>query len=317
MKFKIILKPLFFSLFMLLLWSCSTDDDADSGNDGSEYQTSVYLTDAPVDNANVSAVFVTVADVKINGKSLEGFQKTTIELSSLTNGSTKLLGNVDLEAGTTSSIVLVLDNANAANGSTPGSYVLTTDGQKKALMASSNEINVGDNAEILASNDNKLILDFDLRKSLVMNNSGEFAFAANSQLSNSIRALNAARTGTVTGTFSNIQDSSAEAVVVFAYEAGAYSDSEMQASSNGAQFANAVSSSLVSKSNGNFALHFLEEGDYELHFIAFSDSNNDGKLEVKGEMEVSTASQLELSNVSVEANSTTNLELTVAGLLGL
>ena len=301
---------------LVLLWSCSKDED-DPGSSGEGYQTQVYLTDAPIDNANVEAVFVTVADVKVNGKSLEAFQKATVELSSLTNGNTKLLGNVDLEAGTTSSIVLVLDNSTAADGSTPGSYVLTAEGEKKALMTASNEINVGDNAEILASDENKLILDFDLRKSLIMNNSGEFSFAGSSQLSNSIRAVNEINAGTVTGTFSNMGESSAEAVVVFAYKAGAYSNSEMQANSSGVQFANAVSSSLVSESNGNFALHFLEKGDYELHFIAFSDDNNDGNLEVEGEIEVSTASELELSNLTVDANSTTTLELTLAGLLGL
>ena len=316
MKLKTIFKPAVLFALLLLLWSCSKDDE-EAGNSSDGYQTEVYLTDAPIDHANVTAVFVTVADVKVNGKSLEGFQKTTVELSSLTNGGTKLLGNVDLKAGTTSSIVFVLDNKTAADGSTPGNYVLTAEGQKKALMASSSEINVGDNAEILASNDNKLILDFDLRKSLVMNNSGEFSFAANSQLSNSIRAVNEANTGTVTGTFTNMQNSSEEAVVVFAYKAGTYSDSEIQANNSGVEFANAVSSSLVNESNGNFSLHFLKEGDYELHFILFSDGNNDGRLEAEGEMEVSTASQLELSNISVDANSTITLELKLDGILNL
>lgn len=316
MKTNLILRPTLFLLALTLLWSCSKDDD-DTANTPGEYQTQVYLTDAPIDNANVQGVFVTVADVKVNGESLKGFQKATVEISSLTNGTTKLLGNVDLEAGTTSSIVLVLDNSTAADGSSPGSFVLTTEGQKKALTTSSNEINVGDNAEILATNENKLILDFDLRKSLIMNSSGEFAFAGSSQLSNSIRAVNAAKTGTVAGTFTNMQNSSADAVVVFAYEAGTYSESEMESTSNGVQFANAVSSSLVNKSNGNFALHFLEEGDYELHFVAFSDDNGDGTLEAEGEMKVSTASELQLSNISVDANSTTTLELTLEGLLGL
>lgn len=300
---------------LLFLWSCSKDDDG-TGNSNQEYQTKIYLTDAPVDQANVKAVFVTVSDVQVNGKSIEGFQKTTVEVSSLTNGNTKLLGNLDLEAGATSSIVLVLDDT-AADGSTPANYVLTADNQKKALASSASQINISDSAEILASNDNKLILDFDLRKSLAMDTNGEFSFAGNSQLSNSIRAVNEAKTGTISGTFSDMSNSSAEAVVVFAYKTGAYSNSEMQSNNNGVQFANAVSSSLVSESNGDFALHFLEEGDYELHFIAFSDDNNDGSLEVEGEMEVSTASELTLSNISVEANSTTTLQLTLDGLLNL
>lgn len=301
---------------LTLFWSCSKDDD-DPGNPETEgYQTQVFLTDAPVDNAGVEAVFVTVTNVQVNGKSLEGFQKATVELSSLTNGTTKLLGNVDLEAGATSSIVVVLDGAADASGTAPGNYVVTAAGEKKAIAMASNEINVSDNAEIMASNDNALILDFDLRKSLVMDANGEFSFVGNAQLSNSIRAVNELKTGTIEGTFSNMETASADAVVAFAYEAGTYSEAEWQENSAGVAFGNAVSSTLVNESNGNFSLHFLEEGDYELHFISFSDSDNNGELEVKGEMEVSTASEIELSEVSVDANSTTSLELSIAGLLG-
>ena len=317
MKKKQIFKPTLLILMFSLLLSCSKDDDEIDNPNAEAYHTEVYLTDAPVDNANVKAVFVTVSEVKVNGKALEGFQKTTIELSSLTNGKTKLLGDLDLEAGTTSSITLVLDGAADAAGSAPGNYVVTAAGEKKAIAMSSNEINVADNAEIMASNENVLVLDFDLRKSLVMNSGGEFSFVGNSQLSNSIRAVNGLETGTIEGTFSNMGDASADAVVAFAYKSGTYSEAEMQQNSAGVAFANAVSSTLVSKSNGEFSLHFLEEGDYELHFISYSDSDGNGALEVKGEMEVATSSEIQLNSVSVDANSTTFLELSLTGLLDL
>ena len=84
-------KPTLYFLFLSLMVSCSKDDD-DAGNPASEtYTTEVYLTDAPIDNAEVKGVFVTIAEVKVNGLALEGFQKTTIDVSSLSNGTTKLL----------------------------------------------------------------------------------------------------------------------------------------------------------------------------------------------------------------------------------
>ena len=317
MNFKKFFKPTLVLLLLTVMMSCSKDENDAGEPDANSFKTQVFLTDAPVDNAGTEAVFVTVADVKVNGKSLDGFQKTTVELSSLNSGSTELLGNVNLEAGTTSSIVLVMDGTTDASGESPGNYVLTSEGEKKAIATASNEINISDNAEIMASNDNELILDFDLRKSLMMSSDGEFSFVGNSQLSNSIRAVNEANTGSITGTFSNIEDAQADAVVVFAYEAGAYSEAEMDENPGGVAFSNAVTSNLVSESNGDFSLHFLEAGDYELHFISFSDSDNDGQLEIKGEMEVSTASEIELSSVSVDANSTTSLELSLVGLLNL
>lgn len=68
------------------------------------YATTFKMTDAPVDNANVGAVFVTVSDIKVEGISLEGFNKTTFDLSTLINGQTKTLGNPQMEAGSNSNV---------------------------------------------------------------------------------------------------------------------------------------------------------------------------------------------------------------------
>ena len=303
-------------MFLSLLVSCSKDDDGDTGTTPDEtYSTQVYLTDAPIDNAEVQGVFVTVAEVKVNGQALEGFQKTTIEVSSLTEGSTELLGNVELEAGTTSDIVLVLDGAADASGEAPGNYVLTTEGEKKALNSSEISISLDDNAEILAAEENELILDFDLRKSITQNAEGEYSFAG--ELSNSIRAVNKAETGTITGNISNYAAAEADALVVYAYKADAYSESEAETNGNGQAFTNAVSSTLVSEGSGDFSLHFIEEGDYELVFAAYEDKDNGGSLELQGQVNMNLAGELDLSGISVESNSTVNLDLAVDGLLDL
>lgn len=311
-KFKFMLFALTFGLFA----SCSTDDDDSSGDpQGETYETQVLLTDAPVDNPDVEAVVITVASVKVNGVAVEGFEKATIAVSDLTDGSTELLGSAALEAGQTSSISLVLDHATDASGNAPGSYVLTSSGEKMALGSGTAEINLNDQAEIFPSDDNALVIDFDLRKTLVADAEGQVRFIGEAAIENNIRAVNALNTGVIDGSLSNMEENAK--VVVLAYEEGSFDESEMEENDQGIRFANAVSSDLVASSNGDFSLHFLEEGTYELHFVSMEDQDGDGSLEVAGELDVETSSAVDLGSIEVAANSTTSLELALAGLLGL
>ncbi|WP_026932612.1 DUF4382 domain-containing protein [Christiangramia echinicola] len=302
-------------LGLILFASCSEDDTLDNGGNGEEMNsTAVYITDSPVDDAEVDAVFITVADVMINGESIEGFNKTTIEISSLTKGRTELLGELDLEAGTASDITLTLSETDASENG-PGNYVMTSGGAKEEITTAT-EINISDEAEIFADAQNELVLDFDLRKSLKQD-AGTYSFVSESQLENNIRAVNKADTGIVTGSVDNTSEANGEVVVAYAYQEGSFDESESSANNEGINFSNAVSSSVVSDSNGEFEIHFLEEGDYELHFASYSDIDDDGKLEFSGMVEASTASSLDLSGFTVDANSEVNLQITFTGLLGL
>lgn len=317
MKKRNLMKANFLLLSLFLVFACSSSDDGLNNENNSEYKTTVLITDAPVDNPEVQAVFITIADVKVNGKSLEGFQKTSLEISSLTNGNTKLLGEVDLESGTTSSINLVLDNTSAASGGGTGNYVLTTSGEKKALASSSLDIFLNDQAEIEAADTNELVLDFDLRKAIVIDQDGNYSFVNATKLAGSIRAVNTSNAGTIKGTVSNIGDASDGKVVAFAYKKGTFSNNETQATQGEAYFSNAVTSSVVSSSNGQFELHFIESGDYEIHFASFSDSDNNGKLSFDGKLSATSATDLNLLNLSVNANSEVSIEVIVSGFLGL
>ncbi|MBK5193683.1 MAG: DUF4382 domain-containing protein, partial [Flavobacteriaceae bacterium] len=80
---------------------------------------------------------------------------------------------------------------------------------------------------------------------------------------------------------------------------------------------NAVSSSSVSKADGDFELHFIEEGEYELHFASFSDTNSNGSMEFEGMLDASSATAIDLQAFSVEANTEITMEVVIAGLLGL
>jgi hypothetical protein len=61
----------------------------------------------------------------------------------------------------------------------------------------------------------------------------------------------------------------------------------------------------------------LEEGDYELHFIAFEDQNNDGKMVAKGELTLSllTSLGLDLNNLTVNANANVSFNVMITGLI--
>lgn len=300
-------------LGLIFFVSCSEDDSLENPGDG-ENSTAVYLTDAPVDQANVEAVFVTVSEVRINGKAIEGFNKTTIQLSSLTKGRTELLGNLNLKSGTTSNISLVLADTDAS-GNGPGNYVVLNGGAKQKLSGAT-EINIKDQVEIVNDARNEIVIDFDLRKT-VKQEGDNFSFVSKTQLENNLRTVNKLNAGAVKGKADNRSEAEGEVVVAYAYKKGTFSNSESNANSEGINFANAVSSSVVSKSNGEFEIHFLEEGDYELHFASYSDNDQDGKLEFTGMVEANAVSSLDLNSFRVASNSEVNIQISFKGLLGL
>lgn len=304
-----------FLVAVVFMSSCSKDDDStDNPDNAMGNSTDVYITDAPVDNADLEAVFITVSEVKVNGKAVNGFEKTTLEISSLTNGSTELLGSLNLDAGSTNDITLVLSGSDAS-GNAPGNYVVL-DGGTKEEIAGDMEINLADAAEIMADMENEVVLDFDLRKSL-KEADGDYSFVSESKLENNVRAVNTMNAGAVKGQVENTSEANADVVVAYAYKKGEFNGSEEDVNSDGIRFSNSASSSIVSDSSGNFEIHFLDAGDYELHFASYSDSDSDGELEFNGMVSANTASSLDLSGFTVEANSEVNLDISFTGLLGL
>lgn len=288
------------------LTSCSNDDGATYGDEKS--QTNFYITDAPTDNTNVKGVIVTVADVKVNGVSVEGFTKTTLDLMQYQNGMTKLLGNLELNTGIYSNIALVLDNQTNASGNAPGSYVLMTNGTVKAIQSSSNEIDINGSFEVVSSAKNDIILDFDVRKAIVESGS-DFKFVSAGELSSSVRVVNEASAGEIKGTATDTQNTS-EKIIVYAYAKGTFNENtETSAQGSGVMFANAVNSSSVNKFTGSYELNFLAEGDYELHFVSYADANNDGKLEFNGVLDAESVTGVNLNDIKI--GSTLNINIAV------
>lgn len=314
MNYRNFLKAGLFIFSMLLIVSCSKDEDDNVQPSAETYSTTVEVTDAPIDNANVQGAFVTIANVMINGKALEGFNTTTVDLLTLQNGNTEALGNVALESGVTSNITVQLATDADDQGEAMANYILLASGEKIELALETTEIVISDAAEVLASTENTIVLDFDLRKMIVADGNG-FKFVSGSELQSSIRAVNRLNAGTIAGTVDDTGNN-AETIVVYAYKKGSYEASQANENASGVRFAGAVNSSVVSDANGSYSLNFLEEGEYELHYAAYNRDENTGALAFQGMLAVEAAAGLDLNilGLSIAAESTKTANVVVTGM---
>jgi hypothetical protein len=285
-------------------------------------QASVKITDAPVDNAEVEGVFVTVTDVKIDGESFAGFEgKQTIDLMAYQNGNTVMLADGELEAKSYSQISLVLDYETDANGNSPGCYVKKSDGSKASLSAngeSNSEIALNHNFMVESQSQTSLVIDFDLRKTVSEIN-GEYEFVAESDMESRIRVANESETGHIKGESENTPASD-ETYVVYAYAEGSFNaESETTSNSEGELlFANAVTSSKV-ESDGSYQLSFLENGEYEITVAKYT-TNNSGETEFQGLFDLSIlidGSASSTTVVEVDSGTETSVNLNLEGMLSI
>ncbi len=314
MNYRKFLKTGLFIFSMLLIISCSKDEDDNVQPTAETYNTTVEVTDAPIDNANVQGAFVTITNVMINGKALEGFNTTTVNLLALQNGNTEALGNVALESGVTSNITVQLASDADDQGGTIANYILLSSGEKVELALETTEIVLTDAAEVVASTENIIVLDFDLRKMIVADGEG-YKFVSGGELQSSIRAVNRLNAGAIAGTVDD-SNNNAETIVVYAYKKGTYEASQANENASGVRFAGAVNSSVVSDADGSYSLNFLEEGEYELHYAAYNRDETSGELAFQGMLAVTAAAGLDLNvlGLSIAANSTTNANVVVTGM---
>ena len=309
-------------LFFLVLGFTQCTEDAEDDSITLSGKAQFELTDAPIDDANVKGAFVTVTAVKVDGEVISDFSgKQTIDLLAYQNGNTQALGLADLEAGTYSNISLVLDYETDANGDQPGCYVLTTDNTKKSLQAngsSTGEIKVNSGSFSVQENStSNVVIDFDVRKAITRDGDEDYDFATESELEAALRVVTKSNTGTLNGNCSDNLNTS-DRIVVYAYKKGSFNkDTELsgQGSSN-IEFKNAVTSAVVD-GNGDYTLAFLEKGEYELHFVSYTDDDNDGKMELQGELELSILGNLglDLFGLTVESNTSLTVNVNVIGLI--
>ena len=299
----------------LLTFSCKEDTATPSDEGKGDFR--VEMTDAPIDDADVKAVFVTVADVRVDGESLDAYSSATVEVSALTDGTTELLYAGELAADNYNKIELVLEDGVKAVDGGPGCYYINEDNQKVALeVANDGVINIANSDFELTQNGAvTAVVDFDLRKALVRteDEAKPYAFAAGTRLAQSLRMVEKDRTGTLSGTVTTENEAEGE-VIVYAYRKGTYAPSEAEAERDDELFLNAVSSAKVN-ANNEYILSFLEAGTYELVAASYQDTDQDGRLEMKGEFQVSALGGLDLGLLTVSANTTTKVDFRLSGFV--
>ena len=303
-----------------VIQSCSKNNDSITPAPDGQGTLMMEVTDAPSDDANIKGTFVTVTEVRIDGKKFSGFSgKKTIELSAYQNGNVAALGLGNIQTGTYGNISLILDNATDQNGNAPGCYTMTTDNMKYNLTGSvsgQTEIVSSKAFEVKEKQQTNIVLDFDIRKAVTDNNgstAGGYTFVSSADLNASTRLLIKTQTGGIKGNCANYKEPNSK-LIVYAYKKGAYNSSETKGQGSGnVQFKNAVTSCLAD-GNGNYNLSFLEEGDYDVRF-ATCKNNGSGQFILQSMLNLN--SLINLTSVSVKANTSVTLDVAVTGLLPL
>ena len=316
---------------VILEWSCSKDDEnitpdaTQQDPNAPKGQVRMGITDAPIDDAEINGAFVTITEVRLDGKVYDAFQgPKTINIAELNNGNFLALGDGQFQAGTYSKLTFIFDYEKDQMGNAPGCYLSKVDGTKSKLVISGNARNSLDiNTKpftISESGVTDLMIDFDLRKAIKTYNENakkNYSFVTYGELQSSIRVVNKSATGTISGQMSGYNQATMGNVVAYVYKKGEFNQSsEVKGQGESSvEFKNAVSSSKVG-SNGTFKVSFLEEGDYEVHFASYkaaSNANSSASLNAL----LNISSNLNLNAVSVKSNTEVKLSLSLIGIIGL
>lgn len=246
-----ILSTLLLTIIVLFI-SCDVTDNSDN-TDGTG-QLIVQLTDAPGD---YDAVFIDIQSVRVkfkenfeveDGLDEEGWitvsnEAVRVDLLSLQNGNTIILGDEELEAGTYHQIRLILGDDNA----------IVIDGESvplKTPSAQQSGLKLNIDAEIENDETYLLLIDFDASKSIVKaGNSGKYV------LEPVLRAVALEEAGSIKGT---VQPDNFQ--------------TEMLAIANGDTY------STFTETDGEFKIMGVIEGTYDVVFMPNSDAYADTTL---------------------------------------
>jgi hypothetical protein len=316
------MKTIFFGCAVTVFTACSENE-----NDGPMGQGDVQfeMTDAPIDDASVKGVIVTVADVKVDGQSISGFNKQTVDLKAFQDGNTKVLGDARLDAKSYSNLTLVLDLDEDEQGNSPGCYVLDQSNTKYKLRSTaSGTVDLVLSQTWSASKDaqTNVVMDFDLRKSIRYSDdpSIRYQFVSDNNLNAAVRLVTKQSSGMIKGTYQNESGVDSEKIIVYAYKKGTFNAStETQPQgTDGIQFKNAVASAEVKSglSGSFYTLAYLPEDEYELHFAAYSKNTTTGRMSFDAMLQSETSVNGSIADaIHVEAKATINISTSIKGVI--
>jgi len=230
---------------------------------------SLSMTDAPPKlGEDVTEVNIAVIGIEYhhdgNWTSADDFEPQTFNLLDLQNGKSLHLGDMILPAGRYTEIrfKLAAPTKESEVKSNPDCNITFADGTSEPLFVPSGGQSgyKGKGAfDITANAKIEVTADFDVHKSIVVTGNRKYL------LKPVIRLVVTELSGSINGTVVDVAEynTSSDSLVVYTYRSSEYDVSE-EDEVNGISFPNAVSSSDVNMSDGNFTLSFLGEGNYSL-----------------------------------------------------
>jgi hypothetical protein len=307
--------------FQMSCEESTNDPDPNSANG----TLKVSITDSPIDAPDVKGAFVTVTEIKVDGKTFDGFKgPKTVNLLELQNGNSLSLGEGNFNTGTFNKITLVLDYEKDQSGNAPGCYIQKTDNTKQKLQLTGSTQNAIDltTKEFLVREGSAtdIVLDFDLRKAVKSETSGtqtNYSFVSYGELQSCIRLVERNSAGNIAGKIDNYNANTMGNVVVYVYKKGTFNQTtETQGQGESKiQFKNAVTSTKVD-ANGNFKAAFLEQGDYEVHCASYNKPSG-GIFGLIALLNLTSKNNIDLSSIAVKSSTDVNLSITASTLLGL
>lgn len=258
-KISMLLLPL---LLLAVGFSACSDDD--SNGPATKATLSLSLTDAPAAYDAVNITFSEVA-VSMNGGwvVLSGEQRT-INLLEWNNGKSIELGRQDVDPGKITQIRLMVTKAE-----------VVVDGQTHNVNIPSAEqtgLKIVTNFDLVAGSTYNLMLDFDANKSIVT--TGNPSNPNGYKLQPTIRAVDKAVTGSISGTVTNFADAPLASVM-----------------QNGA----VITSTPVDLTNGSFRVSYLLPGTYILYI-----EDTTGKVFTKSDVVVTAGQDNAVGSVTLQ-----------------
>jgi len=252
--------------FLYLLASCGGDDDDDNDNDsGVTAPFTLYMIDAPVDEAD--AIYLTVKevavhanhlaedddaaddDVSANGPNQEEAGWITLavdparyDLLELQNNAGVVLAEQNLAAGDYNQIRLLIE----CEGDEAPEIVI--EGESHPLTVPSgctSGFKLNGQFTIAAGQETVLIMDFDMRKSVHETGNGKY------MLNPVVRFIQAEAAGNIIGEVTPI----VPRTTVYAFEPETFT---------GVNFEDAINSTIIEETSGAFTLAALPVGTYDL-----------------------------------------------------
>ena len=248
------------SVFVTLFFAACGGGGGGGTSDGSG-TVSLYMTDAPLLDENVTGVYVTIDAIeyqrKGGWKEFTGFEgPKTVNLLELQNGRRIKLLEATLPEG---EYRLRFDlDADRCR-------IEFDDDENRTLFVPSGRIHVNGSVSVTNGRVDATV-DFDLHKSVLKTGHGY-------QLKPFLRVARDATAGSIEGNITNIADydPALDRLIVYAYRIGSYDENESLPDDEGERFTGAISSAKVNMKTGGFVLAYLPEGRYDLVLVRYVD----------------------------------------------